>query len=69
MSIDFDSKPTYDDKRIKSKIRTFEDSIITNFHDKKVAEEKILIINNNARFCSLCILNISSSNVSRRIQI
>ena len=41
----FDSKPFYsnDDnsKYIKTKIKTFKDSIITNFHNKKVPEEKI----------------------------
>ena len=43
MSIDFDSKPFYGDidKYIKTKIRTFEDSIITNFHNKKMPKEKI----------------------------
>ena len=37
MSIDFDSKTTYgdDDKHIKAKIKTYEDSITTNFYDKK----------------------------------
>ena len=37
MSIDFDSKPTYgdDDKYIKTKIKTHEDSLITNFYNKK----------------------------------
>ena len=37
MSIDFDSKPTYgnDDKYIKTKIKTYEDSITTNFYNKK----------------------------------
>ena len=36
-SIDFDSKPTYgdDDKYIKTKIKTYEDSITTNFYNKK----------------------------------
>ena len=36
-SIDFDSKPTYgdDDKYIKTKIKTYEDGIITNFYNKK----------------------------------
>ena len=35
-------KPVYgdDDKYIKTKIKTFADSIITNFHNKKIAEEK-----------------------------
>ena len=40
----FDSKPFYgndDNKYIKTKIKTFKDSIITNFHNKKVPEEKI----------------------------
>ena len=37
MSINFNSKPTYgnDDKYIKTKIKTYEDSIITNCHNKK----------------------------------
>ena len=40
----FDSKLFYgndDNKYIKTKIKTFKDSIITNFHNKKVLEEKI----------------------------
>ena len=47
MSIDFDRKPTYgdDDKYIKTKIKTYEDNITTNFYNKKgskkVPEEKI----------------------------
>ena len=47
MSIDLDSKPTYgdDDKYIKTKIKTYEDNITTNFYNKKgskkVPEEKI----------------------------
>ena len=40
-----DSKPFYgnDDnsKYIKTKIKTFQDSIITIFHDKKMSKEKI----------------------------
>ena len=37
MSIDFDSKPVYgnDDKYIKTKIKTYKDSITTDFHNKK----------------------------------
>ena len=37
MSIDFDSKPVYgnDDKYIKTKIKTYKDSITTNFYNKK----------------------------------
>ena len=40
----FDSKLFYgndDNKYIKTNIKTFKDSIITNFHNKKVPEEKI----------------------------
>ena len=37
MRLDFESKPFYgdDDKYIKTKIKTYADSIITNFHNKK----------------------------------
>ena len=43
MIIDFESKPTYgyDDRYIKTKIKTYADSIITNFHNKKMAKEKV----------------------------
>ena len=43
MSIDFDSKPFYGDidKYIKTKIRTFEDSIFKYFHNKKMPKEKL----------------------------
>ena len=40
----FDSKSFYtndNNKYIKTKIKTFNDSIITNFHNKKVPKEKI----------------------------
>ena len=38
----FESKPVYgeDVKYIKTKIRSYADSIITNFHNKKMPEEK-----------------------------
>ena len=47
MEIDFNTKTTYgdDDKYIKTKIKTYKDSIITNFYNKKgskkLPEEKI----------------------------
>ena len=43
MIIDFESKPTYgyDDKCIKTKIKTYSDSIITNFHNKKMPKQKV----------------------------
>ena len=44
MRENFDSKLFYcndDNKYIKAKIKTFNDSIISNFHNKKVPEEKI----------------------------
>ena len=43
MSRDFNSKTTYgddDDKYIKTKIKTYTDIIITNFHNKKYHEKK-----------------------------
>ena len=43
MKIDFESKSTYgyDDKYIKTKIKTYADIIITNFHNKKMPKEKV----------------------------
>ena len=51
MSINFNSKTTYgddadddddhDDKYIKTKIETYSDIIITNFHNKKMPKEKV----------------------------
>ena len=64
MSIDFDSKPVYgnDDKYIKTKIKTYEESIITNSYNKNGSKTNTrrknivkMFINNNSRFCSLCI--------------
>ena len=42
MKIDFESKLVYDDddKYIKTKIKIYENSIITNFHNKKMSKEK-----------------------------
>ena len=44
MRIDFESKPVYgdDDKCIKTKIKIYAGSVITNFHDKKkMPKEKV----------------------------
>ena len=42
MKINFESKPVYGnhDKYIKTKIKMYADSIITNFHNKKMPKEK-----------------------------
>ena len=44
MKINFESNPVYggDDKYIKTKIKTYAGSIITNFHNKKMPKEKAL---------------------------
>ena len=44
MSINFNSKNTYgnEDKYIKTKIKTYADIITTNFHNKKMPNEKVL---------------------------
>ena len=41
MRIDFESKPVYgdDDKYIKTKIKIYADSIVTNFHNKKMPKK------------------------------
>ena len=42
MKIDFESKPVYgdDDKYIKTKIKTYAGSMITNFYEKKYPKKK-----------------------------
>ena len=42
MKTDFESKLVYgdDDKCIKTKIKTYKKSVITNFHNKKMPKEK-----------------------------
>ena len=42
LKIDFESKPVYgdDDKYIKSKIKIYAGSMVTNFHNKKMPNEK-----------------------------
>ena len=54
MRIDFERKPTYgyDDKYVKTKIKTYADSIITNFHNKKMPKEKV-----PCKFLSLTMLD------------
>ena len=42
MGIDFESKPVYgdDDKNIKTKIKIYAGSMVTNFHNKVIPKEK-----------------------------
>ena len=42
LEIKFDSKPVYgdDEKYIKTKIKTYGDSVITNFHNKKIPKKR-----------------------------
>ena len=42
LKIDFERKPAYDDddKYIKTKIKIYAGSMVTNFHNKKIPEEK-----------------------------
>ena len=55
MKINFESNPVYgdDDKYIKTKIKIYAGSIITNFHNKKMPKEKVpckFFVDNNDRF-------------------
>ena len=55
MKIEFNSKPVYgdDEKYIKTKIKTYSASVITNFHNKKMPKE-------NAPFTCLSIIMLDS---------
>ena len=48
LKIEFESKPVYgdDEKYIKTKIKIYGDSMITNFHNKKIPQEKMFVNNN-----------------------
>ena len=52
MKINFESKPVYGDhdKYIKTKIKMYTGSLITNFHNKRKSTMQMLI-NTNDRFC------------------
>ena len=56
MKITFESKPVYgeDVKYIKTKVKTYADNVITNFHNKKMPKEK-------APFKCLSIIMIDSA--------
>ena len=43
MRIDFESKPVYgdNDKYIKTKIKIYPGSMVTNFYNKKIPKEKV----------------------------
>ena len=53
LTIKFESKLVYgdDEKFIKTKIKKYGDSVIMNFHSKKIPSSMQVFINNNARFC------------------
>ena len=44
LKIEFNSKRVYgdDEKYVKTKIKTYGDSVITNFHNKKIPKDKAL---------------------------
>ena len=74
LKIEFDSEPVYgdNDKYIKTKIKIYSDSMITNFQDKKNAKRKSTIqvfINNNVRFCYQSKEKVLSSNAFGAMQI
>ena len=39
LSLDFDNQPFYDEKHIKTRVKTFEDKVITKFADNEIPKE------------------------------
>ena len=39
LSVEFDSQPVYDEKYIKTRVKTFEDKVITKFTDNETPKE------------------------------
>ena len=73
LNIKFNSEPLYDDndKYIKTKIKTYSDSFITNFQEKNAKRKCTIQVftDNNARFCYQSKEKVSSSNTFGRVQI
>ena len=63
MNLDFESKPVYgnDEKNIKTEIKIYAGSLITNFHNKKIPKEK-------APYKCLSLIMLDSV-IKRRMQI
>ena len=63
MNLDFESKPVYgnDEKNIKTEIKIYAGSLITNFHNKKMPKEK-------APYKCLSLIMLDSV-IKRRMQI
>ena len=74
LNIDFERKPVYgdDDKYIKTKMKIYADSIITNFHKKDMPKEKAV-----RKYLSIIMIDsvikankkILSTNTFRKMQI
>ena len=74
LNIKFDSEHFYgdNDKQIKTKIKIYAGSMITNFQGQKNTRRKStmqVLINNNPRFCYQSKEKVLSSNIFGRIQI
>ena len=74
LKIEFDSELVYrdNDKYIKTKIKIYAGSMITNFHSKKNVKRKSTMqafINNNARFCYQRKEKVLSRNIFGRMQL
>ena len=39
LSVEFDSQPVYDEKYIKTRVKTFDDKVITKFTDNEIPKE------------------------------
>ena len=40
LSVEFDSQPVYDEKYIKTRVKTFEDKVITKYTDNEIEKER-----------------------------
>ena len=72
LKTEFDCEPVHgeDNDYIKTKIKIYTGSMITNFESKKMPKKKStmpMFINNNARFCYQSQEKVLSSNTLRRM--
>ena len=48
---EFDSEPTYNEKYLKAKIKSYNRKVNTNFHNNKIQKNVLLVISNFYLFC------------------
>ena len=66
LSVELDSKPVYDEKYIKTRVKTFEDTVITKFTDNEIPKENTYY-SCIATICVDPVIELEKKNILRSI--